>query len=271
MDMDESQLNGRFLQRADKIAFDISDQEDLLSHQHLSLKKFLESTLREALRGLAVAVIVATLLQRHSFFLAPPSYSNPSHLKIYNRVLIYNEFRLWFCTYDPLQLVQNDLEEYGRLVRFYHVNRILCSLFRAGKRLKGTYLAVSACLEGIPDEFDRLYATGSKMSEFTKRRENIYEIVTGVSKGSRNNAIKEDSHHLEKKGRKKMRLMQEIHSSRTGQQFHFDEEEDDRETAEHRSRKRKQRSNEQKIEQKIERTHTLNPHDCAKYITEIID
>lgn len=267
--MDESQLNEAFLKKAHKIAFDINNHESPLSHQTLSLKIFLENTLREALRGLAVAVIVATLLQRHSFF-AQPSSSKPSNLQIYNRVSIYNEFLSWLCIYDPLELIQNDLEEYGRLVRFYHVNRILRSLFSAGKRLKGMYLAVSACLEGIPDEFDRLYATGGKMSEFTKRRENIYEIVTGVSKGSRINIIQEDSHHLEKKGRKKMRLMQETDSSKTGQQFHIDEEEDERETAEQESRKRKQRK-QRSNEQKIEQTHTLNPHYCAKYIAEITD
>lgn len=47
------------------------------------------------------------------------------------------------------------------------------------------YIFVGACLEGIPEEFTRLYAIGGQMRKTTERRVHIFERITKVPKRSR--------------------------------------------------------------------------------------
>ncbi len=100
---------------------------------------------------------------------------------IYQLHPVRNESHAWLhynALYHP---ILHELEEYSRLGRFYHVSKIIFKLFGKGNRLKGMYLFVGACLEGIPDPSVRIYAIGGQMTELTKRRESIYMKVTGVS------------------------------------------------------------------------------------------
>jgi hypothetical protein len=145
------------------------------------------------LKGLTVAVAIATLLERRGFVNPSSSFNetqtdgvSTQHIPLlYQPYHIYEEFQNWLHTYDPHNLIRLDFEEYSRLVRFYHVSKIIFALFDKGSRLKGLYLFVGACLEGIPDRIGRIYAIGGQMTELTKRRESIYMRVTSVSKHKR--------------------------------------------------------------------------------------
>eukprot|EP00599_Poterioochromonas_sp_BG-1_P011607 CAMPEP_0173155628 /NCGR_PEP_ID=MMETSP1105-20130129/14221_1 /TAXON_ID=2985 /ORGANISM="Ochromonas sp., Strain BG-1" /LENGTH=373 /DNA_ID=CAMNT_0014072095 /DNA_START=922 /DNA_END=2043 /DNA_ORIENTATION=- len=134
----------------------------------------------DALRGLAVVIVVATLLQRHGFFqgsIMPKSSSNSgsnfTNPNIYERNWIFSAFTSWLAEFDTNHLIQDDPEEYKRLARFYHISMIIFNFFSPRNRFKGMSLFVGACLEGVPDELRRLYSLGSQCTEMTKRRELI--------------------------------------------------------------------------------------------------
>ncbi len=193
LNIEDYQLNENFLKKVHEIAFLSATLDMKCGTIDPKITEFFESSKIEALRGLAVAVIIAVLLQRHGFFIgsfttnsSSPSYSDPLTSELYDRVRIYDDFRAWTNIYDPDNFIQNEFTEYARLVRFYHINRIIFSLFEKGSRLKGMYLFVGACLEGIPDGIGRLYVIGGHMTESTQRRESIFETITGVPKGRRN-------------------------------------------------------------------------------------
>ena len=173
--MDESNINKEFLTNLHLTVFPPE------------MGEFFGIAKVKALRGLAVVIVVATLLQRHGFFqgnIIPNSSSNldsnpPTDL-IYDRASIYAGFTSWLAEYDPDHIIDDNLEEYERLARFYHVCMIIFSLFHTGKRLKRMYIFVGACLERIPDEVVRVYSLGSERSELTRRRENIFTQITRV-------------------------------------------------------------------------------------------
>mmetsp|Transcript_13192 Transcript_13192/g.14279 ORF Transcript_13192/g.14279 Transcript_13192/m.14279 type:complete len:262 (-) Transcript_13192:43-828(-) len=186
--MDESHINKAYLERAYKSVFP--------NKMHSEMRASLKSRIVQALKGLVVVVAISSLLERQGFVHPSSTLSSGNvvadaafnhHIPpIYQPHHVYDEFQTWLHyynnTYHPIQL---DFEEYSRLVRFYHVSKIILKLFGKGNRLKGLYLFVGACLEGIPDPSGRIYAIGGQMTELTKRRESIYMRVTSVSKHKR--------------------------------------------------------------------------------------
>ncbi len=284
--MDESNINKEFLRNLHLTVFPPE------------MGEFFGIAKVEALRGLAVVIVVATLLQRHGFFqgnIIPNSSSNldsnPPTDHIYERASIYAGFTSWLAEYDPYHIIYDNPEEYGRLARFYHVCTIICSLFCTGKRLKRMYIFVGACLEGIPDEVVRIYSLGSERSELTRRRENIFTQITRVP--PRKRATKPKNSNSGQKSNKRKRTgssssddIQDGKTSKSQHESSENEEEDDYDDndtdkteepqfesssldgqAIHSNRKRKKTTNEQITEPKF----TLNPLDCYKNIAELID
>lgn len=179
----------------------------------------------EAARCLPVVVAVTTLLQRHGFFqssfnpkLIVDSDPKSSDL-IPNRNTIFKEFSDWLA--EDRDRTGIDAEEKARLARFYHVIQILFNLFGTANQLKGMFLFVGACLEGVPDQNARLYKFGSKRSKLTQRRERIIERITGVGqrlvcRGSKSEEVRHDDQEDQSKSKKKRKR---INSSSTQSGF----------------------------------------------------
>ncbi len=279
--MDESDINQAFLKDLPEKVFPSE------------MGEFLGIAKVEALRGLAVVIVVATLLQRQGFFqgsIIPNSSSNvgsypPTDL-IYERNWIYDKFTSWLAENDLGHIIDDNPEEYGRLARFYHICMIIFSLFGAGKRLKRMYIFVGACLEGTPDEIGRIYSLGSERTKLTKRRESIFMRITGVAPIKRVTKPKESK--LDEKSNKRKRTgsssSDDIQDRKIIQYEYSDNEEEDNNNDEtdkteetqsegssfdgqglNSNRKRKKITKEQNQE------YTLNPLDCVKNIAELTD